>query len=132
MGFLHILWRGDTRRREEWRRTTAIRAKAVSTREAQTIDRLPLGVGRAGYGLFQSDFVVIECARPIVDPDMVMMVDIEPADLPEYPVVGQRLWPSGIDDEIRRRTGFRFVVDARLLEQQIQRSALEWAPVVGS
>ena len=94
----------------------AIRDGAIGAHLAQPVDRLALLVGGARHGPFQPGLVVGHGARPVVDPDMVMRVDIEPADLAQKPVVRQRLRPCGIDHETRRLAGARCIVHARLLE----------------
>ncbi|HXB81493.1 MAG TPA: hypothetical protein VNX23_29460 [Bradyrhizobium sp.] len=110
----------------------AVGAKPVGTHEAKAVEGLALGIGRAFYRAFEPDFVIVECARPVVDPDMIMIINIEPADLPEQPVVRQRPRPGGIDDKIRRLAGFGSVVDAGLLEQKVKDIALlEQAGFIG-
>ena len=94
----------------------AIRDGAIRAHLAESVDRLALLIGGARHGAFESGLVVGHGARPVVDPDMVMLVDIEPAYLAEKPVVRQRLRPCGIDDETRRLAGARCVVHAGLLE----------------
>ena len=91
---------------------------------AEAVDRLALLVLRAGQRPFQPGLFGGHGARPVVDPDMVVLVDIEPADLAENPVVRQRLRPGGIDHEVRRLAGRRGIVHARLLEQPLERAAL--------
>ena len=71
----------------------AIGDGAILARLADAVDRLALFIGGAGRGSFESSLVVGQRARPVVDPDMIMLVDIEPADLAEQPVVRQRLRP---------------------------------------
>jgi hypothetical protein len=64
---------------------------------------------------------------------MIMMIDIETADLPEQPVVGQRSRPGGIYDKIGSFSGSGFVIDAGLLEQEIKDIALfEGAGIIGA
>ena len=53
---------------------------------------------------------------------MVMLVDIEPADLTQKPVIRQRLRPCGIDHKTRRLAGARRIVHARFFEQAVKRS----------
>jgi hypothetical protein len=81
------------------RGTAAIRTKAIDTSLAQPIHFLPLGVGNAGQSLYKTGFIIRHGARSIVDPDVIVQVDIQAANLAENPVIWQRLWPSGIDYE---------------------------------
>ena len=43
-----------------------------------------------------------ECPGTVVDPDVVVRINEQPADISDDPIVRQRLWPSGIDDKARR------------------------------
>ena len=65
----------------------------------------PLASVAPGSRLLQPDFVIVQGARPVVDPDMVVAVDIEPADLAEQPAMRQRARPGRIVDEVRRLAG---------------------------
>ena len=98
--------------------------KPLARAKPSAVDRLPLGVGRARQRLLQPDFVVVQGARAVIDPDMVVAVDIEPADLAEQPAMRQRPRPGRIGNEVRRLAGLGPVVDAGLLEQLIEDAAL--------
>ena len=71
----------------------AIRDGSICAHLAEPVDRLTLLIGGARHGPFKSSLVSRHGARPVVDPDMVMLVDIEPAYLAKKPVVWQRLRP---------------------------------------
>ena len=45
---------------------------------------------------------IIHRARALADPDIVVLVDEDAADLPEDPIVRQRLGPARVDLEFRR------------------------------
>ena len=64
-----------------------------SARLADAVDRLTLVVRGARHGSFEPSLFIGHGARPIVDPDMVMLVDVESAYLAQQPVVRQRLRP---------------------------------------
>ena len=46
-----------------------------------------------------------QAARPLDDPDMILLIDSNACDLSEGPVVGQGLWPIGVDFKLRRIGG---------------------------
>ena len=72
---------------------------------AQAVDGLAILIFRAGQGPIEPGLLVGQRTRPVIDPDMVVPVDIEAADLAENPVIGQRLGPRWIDNETRRLAG---------------------------
>ena len=68
--------------------------KPLTRAKPSALTGWPLASVAPGNGLFEPDLVVVQGARPVVDPDMVVPVDIEPADLPEQPAMRQRLRPG--------------------------------------
>src|ERR1035437_754241 len=103
-------------------RFAAIRYGAMGAYLAQPVDRLAVRIFHAGQGPFQPGLLVGQGTRPAIDPDMVVPVDIEAADLAKNPVIGQRLGPRWIDDETRRLAGLGDIIDTRLLEQPFERA----------
>src|SRR5205085_6518888 len=67
----------------------AIRDGAERAHLAEPVDRLTFLVGGARHGSFEASLVCSHGARPVIDPDMVMLVDVEAADLAQKPVVWQ-------------------------------------------
>src|SRR5580693_8585532 len=74
---------------------------AIRTQLAKPVDWLALLIDGARHRPFQPGLFVGHGARPVVDPDVIMLVDKEPAYLAETPVIGQRLRPCGVHDEAR-------------------------------
>ena len=79
---------------------------AIGARKAQPVLAVTAAAG------FQRRFVGGHGARAVIDPDVIVMVDIEPADLAQHPAMRQRRGPAGIGDKARRRGGGGLVVDA--------------------
>src|ERR1700761_5655777 len=75
------------------RRFAAVRDRTIGARLAQSVDWLCLGVGCAWHGVFQTGLFVGHGARAVVDPNVIVPVDVQTADLPQKPVVRQGLRP---------------------------------------
>ena len=105
------------------RRSATIRTETIGPHESKTIDRLTFGVGRTCDGGLKPHFIVVERAWPVVDPNMVVTIDIEAADLPQQPAMRQWLRPGRVNDEFGRLSGRRAVIDATLLLQEIEEGA---------
>ena len=76
----------------------------------------PLLILSTGNRPFESSFIIREALRaPMVDPNVVMLVDVEAAYLTNHPVVREPLRPGGIDDRPRRFAGAGRVVHTPIL-----------------
>src|SRR5262249_136598 len=83
-------------------RSTAIRNRTIGVRLADAIDGLAMLVLCPWHRPFETGLLGSHAAGAIVDPYMIALVDVQPADLAEEPVVRQGLRPRGIDHEARR------------------------------
>ena len=102
----------------------AIRDGAVGAHLAQPVDRLAVLIFRAGQRPFQAGLLVGQGARPVIDPDMVVPVHIQPADLAESPVLGSGCGHDGSTTKLGVLPVFGGIVDTRLLEQPFEGAVL--------
>src|SRR5262249_10182636 len=97
---------------DRWCGLATIGDGTVRPHVSDTVDRLTASILCTGHGPFEASLLRRHCAGTIVDPDMVMLVHIESADLAKQPVILQWLRPRGIDHKIRRLRCGRPVVDS--------------------
>src|SRR5262249_14889714 len=86
----------DRRRRETAPGHLTVRTGVTDGADRIAVRVLAGGAERAGVGR-------VERARTVIDPDVVVPIDEQPADVADDPVVRQRFRPAWINDEARGR-----------------------------
>jgi hypothetical protein len=100
-----------------------LQADYAGAHEAEIVDRLALAIGRSGGRLLEPRFIVEERTRTIVNPYVIVAIDVETADLSEEPMRRKDFGPRRVDHKIGRLRSAGPVVNTCLLEKPIDVAA---------